>query len=126
MRRVTQQIFDQGGIGQNNWLMVLLLVVLLVNVGNTIFAVAQIHPMSVQVPVRYTTLTAFDELGSWQTLYVLPVAGWLISLLNVFLAQATYRRSRITSIMLVIAGLSFSLFTTQMIALYTGVTHGAR
>ena len=126
MRRIAQQIFDQGGIGQNNWLMALLLVVLLVNIGNTLIAVAQIHPMSVQVPIRYTTLTAFDELGSWQALYILPTAGWLISVVNVFLAQSTYRRSRITSIMLVIAGLSFSLFVTQIILLYTGVTHGAR
>ncbi len=126
MRRVAHQLFDQGGIGQNNWLVALLLVVLLVNLANTLVAVFSIHPMSVQVPIRYTTLTAFDQLGSWQMLYLLPIAGWGIALVNVFLAQSTYRRSRITSFMLVISGLGMSLFVLQILLLYTGVTHGAR
>ncbi len=126
MRRVAHQLFDQGGIGQNNWLVSLLLIVLLVNLANTLVAVFNIHPMSVQVPIRYTTLTAFDQLGSWQMLYLLPVAGWGIALVNVFLAQSTYRRSRITSFMLVISGLGMSLFVLQILLLYTGVTHGAR
>lgn len=126
MRRVAHQLFDQGGIGQNNWLVALLLVVIIVNLANTLIAVFNIHPMSVQVPVRYTTLTAFDRLGSWQMLYLLPAAGWGVALMNVLLAQSTYRRSRITSFMLVISGLGMSLFVLQILLLYTGVTHGAR
>ncbi|MCC7543166.1 hypothetical protein IT415_00435 [bacterium] len=126
MRRVAHQLFDQGGIGQNNWLVAILLFVFLINLINTGIAIFTVHPMSVQVPIRYSTLTAFDKLGNWQLLYILPTASWLVSIVNTFLAQATYRRSRITSFMLVIASLGLSLLMMQILLLYTGVTHGAR
>jgi len=126
MRRITQRLFERGSIGQNNWLLGMLACVILVNIVNTGVALTRLNPVAVQVPVRYTTLTAFDRLGSWQELLALPLASWFITIVNTILAQVAYRRSRVTSFMLILASLSMSLLALQIIWFYVGVTYGAR
>jgi len=126
MKKLAQQVFAGGGISQNNWLLGVLMIVLLINITISVLIVTQIQPVSAPVPIRYTTLTAFDRLGSWQELYVLPAASWIIFITNTLLAQITYRRSRITSFMLVLASLGMSLVALQILWLYIGVTHVAR
>jgi|GEM_PF-6758727 len=126
MRKITQQLFERGGIGQNNWLLGMLACVILVNIINTGVALTRFNPVAVQVPIRYTTLTAFDRLGSWQELLVLPLASWSIAIVNTGLAHISYRRSRVTSFMLMLSSLALGLLALQIIWFYAGVTHGAR
>ncbi len=78
------------------------------------------------VPIRYTSLTNFDVLGSWLMLYSLPVMSWLITGVNVYLAGGVYQRSRITSVVLIVASLVFTLLAAQTAIFFIGVGYGPR
>jgi hypothetical protein len=98
--------------------------VVLLNLVVTGLMLSQPHISDIQVPTRYTTLTRFDQLGSWQSLFILPLLAWIFAGLNIFLARNVYFRSRITSFMLIVTSFSFSLLVLQTSLLYIGVTHG--
>jgi hypothetical protein len=116
---------SQNGLMRNNWLVGLIVAVVLLNLVVTGLMLSQPHISDIQVPTRYTTLTRFDQLGSWQSLFILPLLAWVFAGLNIFLARNVYFRSRITSFMLIVTSFSFSLLVLQTSLLYIGVTHGA-
>ena len=115
----------QNGLMRNNWLVGLIVAIILINLVVTGLMLGQPHITDFQVPTRYTTLTRFDQLGSWQGLLILPLLMWLFAALNIYFAHAVYFRSRITSFMLIVTSFSFSLLVLQTSLLYIGVTHGA-
>ena len=116
----------QNGLMRNNWLVGLIVAIILINLIVTGLMISQPHITDFQVPTRYTTLTRFDQLGSWQSLFILPLLMWLFAAINIYFAHSVYFRSRITSFMLIVTSFSFSLLVLQTSLLYIGVTHGAK
>lgn len=113
------------GLLHNNWLVGIIVAIILINGIVTVLLISQPHITDIKVPTRYTTITRFDQLGSWQSLLLLPTLAWGFSALNIYLATIVYFRSRITSFMFIITSFSFSLLVLQTSLLYIGVTHGA-
>ncbi len=69
------------------------------------WSVTHIHHTEIQVPIRFTSLTNFDALGSWYQLYELPVMGAIIFGLDFFLAMVLHRKNRLMSILVLMVSL---------------------
>lgn len=69
----------------------------------------KLRPLGYAVPVRYTSVGAFDTLGPWYALYAIPLYGVLVLLANVGLAMKAYNRSRIASFFLLLASVVVAL-----------------
>lgn len=115
----------RSGLWQNNWLVSLIGLLAMLNLALTVYVAYSVKPVSSPLPIRFTSFTNFDTLGSWQNLYSLPVMAWLISGVNIYLAQGVYRRSRITSVILILASSIFSLLAFQIAVFFIGVSYGA-
>lgn len=111
---------------RNNWIVSLVGLLAILNVGLIIYMATQLQPVQSSLPVRFTSFANFDRLGSWWQLFFLPFASVLISSFNVFLAQGIYRRSRITSVMLIVASLALTLLAAQIATFFIGVSYGPR
>ncbi len=114
----------RNGLWHNNWLLGLLGVIILLNIVTSIFVAVQVPPESATLPVRFTSLTQFDQTGTVHDFYLIAGLSWLILFINTVLAMSVYQRSRITSFMLIIVSLGLSLFVLQTATFYIGVIHG--
>ncbi len=72
-------------------------------------AIARLHPLDYAIPVRYTSVAAFDTLGPWYMLYAIPIYGIVVLVANVGLAMKAYMRSRIASFFLLLASVVVAL-----------------
>lgn len=115
---------SRSGLWQNNWLVSLIGLLAVLNVALTLYLVYSVQPASTPLPIRFTSFTNFDSLGSWQNLYGLSLVAWLVSAVNVYLAQGVYRRSRITSVILILASSIFTLLAFQIALFFIGVSYG--
>lgn len=70
---------------------------------------ARLRPLGYAVPVRYTSVGAFDTLGPWYALYAIPVYGLVVLAANVGLAMKAYNRSRIGSFFLLLGAVVVAL-----------------
>lgn len=80
-----------------------------INILAIILVAARLRPLSYAVPVRYTSVGAFDTLGPWYALYAIPAYGLLVLAANVGLAMKSYNRSRIASFFLLLAAVVVAL-----------------
>ncbi len=80
-----------------------------INVLALVLVAARLRPLGYAVPVRYTTIGAFDTLGPWYALYAIPAYGLLVLAANVGLAMKSYNRSRIASFFLLLAAVVVAL-----------------
>lgn len=111
---------------QNNWLVALVILLLVLNVIITTMVIYQVRAVNSPVPTRFTSFANFDKLGSWTSFYTLPAMSWAISLINVYFAQLVYRRSRVTSVIMVVVTLVMALLALQTTAYFIGVSYGSR
>lgn len=111
---------------QNNWLVALVILLLILNVALTAMVMYQVRPVNSPVPTRFTSFANFDMLGGWMNFYLLPATSWLVSFTNVYLAQLVYKRSRITSVIMVVATFVMALLAFQTSAYFIGVSYGPR
>jgi hypothetical protein len=111
---------------QNNWLVALVVLLVVLNLAILAIVVYQVRPINSPVPIRYTSFANFDQLGSWVGFYSMPATSWLVASINVYLAQLIYKRSRITSVILVVATFVMTLLALQATAYFIGVSYGPR
>lgn len=111
---------------QNNWLVALVMFLILLNTLASAVVLYQVTPVNSPVPIRFTSFTNFDMLGSWTTFYMLPIVSWLISLINIYLAQLIYKRSRITSVVVIVTTFVMVLLAFQTSIYFIGVSYGPR
>lgn len=92
-------------------LSVLVLVSNLVLVALTIVVlIIRVRPSSVPVPVHYSSLIGFDELGPWWQLYSIGLFSLLVVATNTALAIVCFTRSRITSFFLMAGAFVVAIF----------------
>jgi hypothetical protein len=73
------------------------------NAFNIIVLILRIRPTDYPVPVHYSSLKSFDMLGPWYDRY------W-ITLVNAWLALASFQRSRIASFFLLAGSIVVGIF----------------
>ncbi len=70
------------------------------NLLTLVLLIMRLRPTEFLVPIRYSSITGFDMLGSWYEIYSIGFFGLFITLANTFLAMKAFNRSRITSFFL--------------------------
>lgn len=88
----------------------LLLTALTLNIGNLVVLVARIRPTDYPVPIHYSSLKSFDMLGPWYDRYWIGVFGLVITLVNAYIALASFQRSRIASFFLLAGSVVVGIF----------------
>ncbi len=110
---------------KNSWYVTLLVV----NAGLLAFTVfwslVHIHKTDLQVPVRYTSLANFDQLGSWRQLYDLAIIATLVMIANTLLAIVCYKRNRVMSLFLLLSSLMVAILALVILLGFTTINYGA-
>jgi len=109
---------------RDGWLLSLVSMVALGNVFIIVWSVTHIQRTSIELPVRFTSLSNFDQLGSWFRLYEIAEIAFIISLLNIFLAVLLYRKNRILSIFLSITAVMVVILAIAILLGFTVIKYG--
>lgn len=125
-RETRRKVLFTSEFWHNNWLVALVILLLILNIMITMMVAYQVRPVNSPVPTRFTSFANFDRLGGWTNFYLLPVMSWLIAFINVYLAQLVYKRSRITSVIMVVATFVMTLLVLQTSSYFIGVSYGPR
>ena len=88
----------------------LLVTALVLNVLNLIVLILRIRPTDYPVPVHYSSLKSFDMLGPWYDRYWIGIFGLAVTLVNAWLALASFQRSRIASFFLLAGSIVVGIF----------------
>lgn len=92
----------------------------------TIFwSLLHIHKTDLQVPVRYTSLANFDQLGGWFQLYDLVLISAIVLVANTLLAIVCYKRNRVMSLFLLLSSLMVSILALAILLGFTTINYGA-
>ena len=63
-------------IYKDGWFLSLCVLTLLVVLFNVLWALINIKQTAIQIPIRFSSLTNFDQLGSWYQLYEIQILAW--------------------------------------------------
>ncbi len=122
-KKIKKELSDQK-LFRDNWFLALLFLL----VGGLIFLVAwsatHIHATDIEVPIRFTSLTNFDELGKWYQLYEIPAIAIIVSIINVFFAALLHKKNRIISIFLIITALMVVILAIAILLGFTAIKYG--
>lgn len=88
----------------------ILLPALAVNIATLAVVIFKVHPTDLAVPVRYSSLEGFSDLGKWYQIYYIGIFGLVVTIGNSMLAMMSFGRSRITSFFLLIGAFVVALF----------------
>ncbi len=91
---------------------------------NIIWALLYIKQTQVQIPIRFSSLTNFDLLGSWYQLYEIPIIAVLIAGANFALANLLHRRNRLVSVLLMLVALMCAILATAILVGFTVINYG--
>ena len=111
-------------IYKDGWFLNLCLMTLIVVLFNVLWAIINIKQTPIQIPIRFSSLTNFDQLGSWYQLYEIPVITVLIALANFALANLLHKKNRLISIFLMMAALMCAILSTAILVGFTVINYG--
>ena len=115
----------RNGLWQNNWLLGLLGLITVVNIISTAYIAIRVPPGGAILPIRFTSLSKFDQTGDWLNFYTITGLAWLVLVINTIIAASVYQRSRITSFMMMIVSLGLSLLVLQTLTFFIEVINGS-
>ena len=84
-------------IYKDGWFLSLCIFTLVVLLFNLAWALINIKQTQIQIPIRFSSLTNFDQLGNWYQLYELPIMAFLIGAANFALANLLHKKNRFLS-----------------------------
>lgn len=88
----------------------MLVTALALNAFNIIVLILRIRPTDYPVPVHYSSLKSFDMLGPWYDRYWIGAFGLAVTLVNAWLALASFQRSRIASFFMLAGSIVVGIF----------------
>lgn len=88
----------------------MLVVALLINAGTIIMLLVRVRPTTYPLPIHYSSLKSFDMLGPWYDRYWIGVFGLVITIINAWLALASFQRSRIASFFFLAGSVVVAIF----------------
>ena len=111
-------------IYKDGWFLSLCILTLLVLLFNLIWALLNVKQTQIQIPVRFSSLSNFDQLGNWYQLYELPLMAFLIAGANFALANLLHKKNRLLSIFLMMAALICAILATAILIGFTVINYG--
>lgn len=107
------------------WLLSLLIVAVLGNLFIIGWSATHIKKVGIELPVRFTSLSNFDQLGAWYQLYEIAIIAILVTLLNLFLAMLLQKKNRILSIFLMVTTVMVVILAIAILLGFTVIKYGA-
>ncbi len=111
-------------IYKDGWFLSLCIFTLVVLLFNLAWALINIKQTQIQIPIRFSSLTNFDQLGNWYQLYELPIMAFLIGAANFALANLLHKKNRLVSIFLMMAALICAILATAILIGFTVINYG--
>jgi uncharacterized BrkB/YihY/UPF0761 family membrane protein len=112
-------------IYKDGWFLSLCVLTGIVVLFNILWALINIKQTAIQIPIRFSSLTNFDQLGSWYQLYEIPAITLLIALANFALANLLHKKNRLISIFLMMAALMCAVLSTAILIGFTVINYGS-
>lgn len=104
---------------KNGWMVGLFAFLIFTNLILVILSVSRIRQTDVPIPIRFTSIANFDQLGKWYQLYEVAAISLVVAVINSTLALLSFKKSRLASIFLMVVAVLVSL---QAIAITYGLT----
>lgn len=123
VKKIQKELKDQKFF-RDGWLLSLVSLIVVGNLFIISWSITHIQRTSIELPVRFTSLSNFDQLGSWFRLYEISEIALIVSLLNVFLAVILYRKNRILSIFLSITAVMVVVLAIAILLGFTAIKYG--
>jgi hypothetical protein len=83
---------------------------LILNGLTLVILLVKLRPLDYQVPIHYSSLTGFDQLGNWYQPYVIAFFGLAVTIANTALAIRSFGRSRVASFYLLLGSVVVGVF----------------
>lgn len=123
IKKIKSELKDQHFF-RDGWLLGLVLLVIAGNAFILTWSLTHISRVSIELPVRFTSLSNFDQLGPWYQLYQIAAISITISLINIFLIALLHRKNRILSIFLAITTLMVVILAIAILLGFTVIKYG--
>lgn len=123
-KKINKQLRDQKFF-RDSWLLALVIILGVGLVFLVFWSATHIHATDIEVPIRFTSLTNFDELGKWYQLYEITIIAIVVGSLNVFFAVLLYKKNRILSIFLLITAIMVTILAIAILLGFTAIKYGA-
>jgi len=108
----------------DSWLLGLLSIAVLGDIFIVLWSITHIRRVSIELPVRFTSLSNFDQLGAWYQLYEIAIIAVMITLINLFLAVTLHRKNRILSIFLIVTTVMVVVLASAILLGFTVIKYG--
>lgn len=122
-QKINKNLKDQN-IFKDGWLIGLFVLILIGNVFIVFWSSTHIRNIGIDIPIRFTSLSNFDQLGSWYSLYEIAIISAIITLINLFLAVILHKKNRILSIFLTITTLMIVILAIAILLGFTVIKYG--
>lgn len=113
--------FRSPFLGDRRALALTFLVALLLNGATWAFLRFRIPPTGELIPVHYTIYFGIDRLGSWISLFVLPLSGFVILIINAIGAVAVRKRDPFVGSLLIATALVMQVMVALAAVLLVAV-----
>lgn len=122
-KKIKKELKDQKFF-RDSWLLSLVVPLLIGLVFLIIWSATHIHATDIDVPIRFTSLTNFDELGRWYQLYEITVIATIVSVVNLLFAVLLHKKNRILSVFLLIVALMVVALSIAILLGFTAIKYG--
>ena len=109
---------------RDGWLLGLFAMLALANGFLIIWSITHIHSADIDVPIRFTSLANFDQLGRWYQLYEIAGISLIVAAINSFFAVLLQGKNRILSIFLLIAAIMVAILSIAIIFGFSAIHYG--
>ena len=82
----------------------------------------KLQPLDYEVPIHYSSLVGFDQLGPWYQLYSLAAFASGVTIVNTALAIRSFGRSRVSAFYLLLGSGVVALFSLIIALAFSAVS----
>ena len=123
-QKIQKELQGQKAL-KDGWLVGLFLLLAAANAFLIVWSITHVHQVDIDVPIRFTSLANFDQLGKWYQLYEIPAISLCIAIMNSFFAFVLHGKNRILSIFLLITAIMVSILAIAILLGFTAIRYGA-
>ncbi len=123
IQKIQKEIKNQKFF-RDGWLLSLTSLIVIGDMFIIFWSFTHIQRASIELPVRFTSISNFDQLGSWFRLYEIAGIALMVTAVNLFLAVLLYRKNKILSIFLSIATLMVVILAIAILLGFTAIRYG--
>lgn len=124
LKKITKS-FKEQRFFRDVWSLGLFIILVVANAFLIVWSLTHIPKTEIEVPIRFTSLSNFDQLGAWYKLYEIAIISGIISVANILLAILLHKKNRILSIFLLIGAIMVLILAIAILLGFTAIKYGA-